>query len=768
MLERLSSGRSKRQPFCPLRFSLLMLVLAVSAWGRSPEAEGRIEVLVVDPTGKAVSNCPVTLSGGAGAAEGVERRSRTNESGRVLFSGLVAGRYRVAVQHRAFEPWTANVDLAAGGEQTVRATLALRARREEVTVVATRTPLEGGRVPAAVGSVSREQVELLQAHSLADLFQYEPGMEMTSTLRRSGETPNIRGMDERRILVLQDGARIAEFPTGHKGYLFLDPELVERVEVLRGPASALYGSGALGGVISLSTRDPVELLGEGRLWDGTIGYGYSTAFHENSLRLSLFGTEPEQKVQWFLGYAGRLSGGTVDLAGEPKTLTAAEEDTQAFNGKIRLNLGAETTFRVSFDKYRSEGLQSANLESLSSDPVDRVTDRDTLGVEFFHHRRSWWADDIEAHFYVSDLDLDEDRVDGSGSRRVEFRTIGGDVRNSVQLGDNHRVTYGLELFGNSETSRTEEANFDDLFPPGRQVQGGIYIQDEFELFNERVLLVPGVRFDWWSSEGGPGDDTSRSRSAVNWRMGGSYDLGAGLFVTANWAQGFRAPQLKELFIRGTHFQYTQPSGVLVHGIFVPNPELLPERGNAGDLGLKWMKGPVRVTLNLWRTAVRDFIDYRVTSEFVPGPAPKLLLLFQPANVERATLRGVESSLSWTPHSRWSLELSHSTMEGENELGESLENVMPDKFALRLVHRVPALGLTLQGAVRAYGRYLDETPGYVLYDLHFEWRPKGWSRASFYWAVENLTNRTYVGPLFAMPGAARDLRFGLRMRLRSSD
>jgi outer membrane receptor protein involved in Fe transport len=130
---------------------------------------------------------------------------------------------------------------------------------ETVTVTATKTEHPAFEVAGSVSMVAAETIEAEQPQSLNDILKALPNIELFSGPRRLGEEANIRGFSDERIVTTLDGAR-QNFSIGHQGRFVLEPDLLKQVEVYRGANSALYGSGALGGVIALTTKDPSDFL----------------------------------------------------------------------------------------------------------------------------------------------------------------------------------------------------------------------------------------------------------------------------------------------------------------------------------------------------------------------------------------------------------------------------------------------------------------------------------------------------------------------------
>ena len=134
---------------------------------------------------------------------------------------------------------------------------------DAISVTATRNPIRSFEYPGMVSVVGRERILTRQASTPDDLLRFIPNVEFTGGPRRTGEVPSIRGFSGADVIVTLDGAR-QNFGSTHDGRFFIDPSLFKRVEVLRGPASSLYGSGGNGGLIGFRTLDAADLLGPGK------------------------------------------------------------------------------------------------------------------------------------------------------------------------------------------------------------------------------------------------------------------------------------------------------------------------------------------------------------------------------------------------------------------------------------------------------------------------------------------------------------------------
>ncbi|MEL7482706.1 MAG: TonB-dependent receptor plug domain-containing protein, partial [Pseudomonadota bacterium] len=148
-----------------------------------------------------------------------------------------------------------------------------------VSVYATRNPIAAFDYPGQVTVVERDIVLDFNPSTLQEVFQAVPGAQFDSGPRRTGDAPTVRGLTGNGVLIFLDGAR-QSFVSGHDGRFFIDPELVQAVEVVRGPTSALYGSGALGGVIATRTITARDVLAEGEQVGFRVTSGYQSVNDE--------------------------------------------------------------------------------------------------------------------------------------------------------------------------------------------------------------------------------------------------------------------------------------------------------------------------------------------------------------------------------------------------------------------------------------------------------------------------------------------------------
>src|SRR2546421_9223133 len=218
------------------------LVLVAGLLGTGDTLSGR----VADPGGNPVAGATVTVVE-------LHRVAVTRADGAYRFADLPPGRYTITVRGLGFAPVAR--DVVVRGATTLSVTLTRTAIWvEPVTVTATRAPLAAGLSPLPTEALSEDRLRREQSVSLAHALASLPGVSALTTGQQIGK-PVIRGLTGPRVLVLEDGSRLEDYSWSDEDGPSVDARLAQRVEVIRGPASVLYGSDALGGVVNVIPED---------------------------------------------------------------------------------------------------------------------------------------------------------------------------------------------------------------------------------------------------------------------------------------------------------------------------------------------------------------------------------------------------------------------------------------------------------------------------------------------------------------------------------
>jgi len=601
---------------------------------------------------------------------------------------------------------------------------------ETVTVYARRiAPV--GRIAAIVSVIPRETIERTLVTDVKELVRYQPGLSVRSDPFRFGaDTFTVRGVGGNRVAVEVDGVPVAGgFAIGSfsdSGRNFVDPAFLQRVEVLRGPASSLYGSDAIGGVVAMTTIEPQSLLGAGRDtglrvssgltgvddgwnaaatsalrhggWSGMLGYVYREG-HEAATAADV---EPNPRDyrsdSWLakLDFAA-MPGGPLSLVLE-SGVVRQQTSIDAFLGLAGTRFVNTTLLEGDdrSDRYRLGASQRLAGGSAFDNATWRLYAQGTeTRQDTYEQRRAVPPRTppvaIERGFRL------EDSTFG-----VEFEAVRGFDAGSTR----HTLVYGLE----AATSRIEERR-DGLqtdlvtgattsvvlgesfplrdFPITDVDRAGAFVQDEIALADSGWALIPALRFDYYRLDSRPDaifrEDNPTSPAvdlddhAFAPKLGVTRSIGAGLTVFAQFAHGFRAPPPEDLNI-GLELP-------LLNVRAIPNPDLKPETSDGYELGLRWNGAAASVATSVYYTDYQDFIESKVSLGRDPATG---VTLFQSQNVASARIYGAELTATgrlgdWMPRLEgWTARLSVAWARGDDlERDEPLNSVDPASAVLGL-------------------------------------------------------------------------------------
>jgi hemoglobin/transferrin/lactoferrin receptor protein len=668
---------------------------------------------------------------------------------------------------------------------------------ETVTVYARRiVPVT--RVAATVTVMSQDDIQRTLTQDVKQLVRYEPGLSVRSDPFRFGlDTFTVRGMTGNRVAVEVDGIPSAGgFAIGSysdSGRSFVDLALVSRVEVLRGPASSLYGSDAIGGVVAMTTLSPDAVLADGDRAGYRAFAGYSG--DDDGWNAAAIGAGSRGSAKFLLGYvhrAGNELDTAADVTPDPRDYTSdsllAKLVLDAVPGGP-LTLTAEggsirqTTDVDAFE--RLQGSRFANTALLSGDDSGsrfRVSADQSL-------RATRWFDAADWRLYWQGTDTtqrtDEQRtavpprtppVDIDRTFRLQDRTWGAEftaLRERARGRWTHDLTYGFELAwtrmeemrNGLQTSLTTGATTKTIlgetfplrdFPISDVTEAGVFVQDEIRFAGSRWSLIPALRVDYYDlnpqsdplyQEDNPSlpvvglGDTSLSP-----KLGATYDVNASLVAFAQYAHGFRAPPPEDVNI-GLELP-------LLNVRAVPNPDLQPEQSDGYELGLRWNSPSLSLTASGYYNHYDDFIESKVN--LGPDPVTKVIL-FQSQNIARARIYGTELAATahlgeWSTQLQgWQARLSAAYARGEDLVRDQpLNSVDPASGVMSLRYDAGSgrWGGEVVATVVADKRQVDRsrvdlyrTASYAALDVlaHVELARGLWIDAGLF----NLTDRAYV-------------------------
>lgn len=698
---------------------------------------------------------------------------------------------------------------------------------ESVTVVAARFEQPVREVAAAVDRIERLELARRQAQDYADALRTEPGVSVGRDAGRFGAgSIRIRGIDGNRVALQVDGVPVPDgFAIGsfsNAGRELVEVEAVDRVEILRGPASAAYGSDALGGVVQLTTRDPADLVGpgEGAAWELAL----SADGRDRALRTSALAAG--QGRRWrLLALASGRDGEERDNEGDVAPNPASTRESTGLVKLVGLLEQGWLTFALDGQRGRAE----TDVRHLVGGPGQFATTEKMLADDRSEHLRASlalelgsavaWRSETTARVYWSGTGVEQEtsqwrRPDPRTphptlrERRFELDTdlAGGSfaVRSRWASGRfDHDLAWGAELERTRLAEQRDGTQIDLVtgaatsvvlgealpvrdFPRSEAVGLGAFVLDSIALGDGRWRLLPALRYDRYRTRAEPDAmfradnpglevvDTDDGRLTP--KLGLVCDLTGSQSVFVQVAEGFRAPPVYDVNVG-----FTIPS---LGYEAIPNPGLRPERSLGVELGWRVETPRVASQVSVYDNRYQDLIESRA----LVGRDPESgTTWFQSVNRDRATIRGAEARLRLAMTGRlagWSLDLGGAWAEGRDvRRDQPLNSIDPPKLTAGAGYAghdgrwSGQLLVTLvdgkQGEVDTSVADLWAPPGYGVLDLFATWdpRPGLTLRAALtnvldrqYWSWSALRGVVATDPLldfYTEPGRA--LLFGATLR-----
>jgi hemoglobin/transferrin/lactoferrin receptor protein len=626
---------------------------------------------------------------------------------------------------------------------------------ETVTIAATRNPTSALDYAGMVDVVTPDDIAAAIPSTVSDLVKDMPNVQFVGGPRRTGESPVIRGLGGEDVLIMIDGVR-QSWTSGHDGRFFLDPALLSSMEVVRGPASALYGSGALGGVMSLRTADASDFLAPGQSFGARASMGYQDV--DGEFLRTLTGYTHVGGFD-FIGSLGGRSSGDIRLGSGAEL--AADDDILTGFAKAGYDFGNGLTAKLTYQGFKDDAVEPANGTGLSiGTPVNK-----TVVSQQFSGQLDWKPASlglVDLHltpYYVRGSVEEVDPVTGERTLR-EIKTTGLSLDNRTAFSFANvsgLFTFGGEWYEDDQTGSDSTSSNGSRagVPDGNDSFWGLFAQIEANIDRPlgapgKLTLVPAIRTDSFSTSSTGNPDTNKT--AVSPKFAATYAPLDWLFLFGNVGQAFRAPGINNLYLSGIHFTVPHPilPGVAVANSFQPNPNLKPETSRYWEAGagvsfadLLSPGDSFTAKASYWEQSVDDYINLSI---FIP-PSFYTPACFAPpftvgCNVGTASAQNVDAQLSGAEleaaydTDRFRLEVDYGTMTGhERGTPYDLNSLMPDIVSFVATLKLPEAEAFLNARVtaatsfeRSYNPVSNDPPGetrdgYTLLDLYATWAPR---------------------------------------------
>jgi vitamin B12 transporter len=451
---------------------------------------------------------------------------------------------------------------------------------DAVQVTANRSAMPADDALASVSIITRSDIEQSQAPDVYALLSQQAGIDIT----RSGGAGSLnsiflRGSNSNHTLILIDGVRVNSATQGSFDVSVLPIAMIDRIEIVRGPRAALWGSDAIGGVIQFFTRKPSDFV---ELRAGSYGHA--------AIDAGLGFGDSERNVGLSAGF-GRASGFS---ATNPNVSFGFNPDKDGFENR-HLQLKGKTQI----GKHTLSGFAAFARADIEFD--EGFTDQDTIqtGLSLSGQLNNSWQHNLSIGYSREELETP------AFSSIFSTRRVGLDWVNNLQLNESNMLNIGLNW--------SQENGFS-----GDSAGGGV----QFDNDRRNLGVFAAWRGDFERNQFDISirhDDNNQFGSNTSGQAAWGFKVNESARMYASWGQGFRAPNFNELYYPG------------FFGLFAGNPNLKPENSNSFELGLNLAINQLHsLEISTYRTRIKNLIAFQTPIDF------------SAVNINRASLKGVEA------------------------------------------------------------------------------------------------------------------------------
>ncbi len=614
----------------------LVILLTASAYARC-----RIEGKVLDVNGKPLTGVNILI-------EGTSFGAATDDSGYYFIPDVPCGKYRVIASVVGYKSVSRRVELFVDGVLTLNMELRSTAiPMGEVIVTATKTERLLSDIPVSANVVTKEEIELANVETAFEAVKHLPGVNAQGGFGWSRGGVKLHGLSPQYALVLLDGQRLHGGPKYSVDLSQYPVEMIERVEVIKGPASALYGSDAMSGVINVITRaTPNKLMGSATAVMGT----YDTRIYKLSQGSKI------GKFGYFLNYTDKESDGL-----EPEWDKFKDRMVRASLG---YNFSSIFKFALKSGYFEREQMidpleqKRYSLNSLWEWKTSK-TSKLKLRASLFHYSRFWYKGGY------TEIDVNYNNYEAELNYHQSVKNL-------------HLLTVGYNYF-------KEEHIFPSRFDTSHATNS-LFAQDEMDF--RPFSLTIGTRIDYHSEWG----------REVNPNVGLVYRLTENLKLKGSVGKAFKSPPISHLYT-DDYFKRNR--------WLRANPDLKPEKSIGYQLGVNYRI--IRVTY--FRNDIKDLIETYDTGEtkmgydFIPYP------IHSYENIAESYGQGVEFAVCGQFKEWLGGRLGYTWLDAKDkETKEELFYNPRHKLNLELEYKLRryGLGINLRGEYigKRYGYYVE--------------------------------------------------------------
>ena len=627
--------------FLPSLIVLLIGTVATEGVAQSPVVEGRI----VDQSGIALPGANVILqSSGRGTV--------CDSEGNFRLLGPLPVTVTLLITHVGYEPVTQAVNLSdLSSTNTLTLKEASETLDDQVVVTATRTARSVDNIPVPVQLVTKEQIERIGSLRLDEVLAEQTGLQMISD---HGAGLQMQGMSSDYILILIDGEPVIGRTAGTVDLSRLTVNNIERIEIIRGPSSSLYGSEAMAGVVNIITK------GNNPGWNGTLGTQHRS-----------FRTWDAQAEAGYRGerlsarlFANRLRSDGYDLTDNSISQTVAPYEALTFGPKLSYRINNQIKLRVSSRFYQES----------SEDQLEITPDEEVVRLNNYHERSDWNVlpileytpndhHKLQVRHYVSEYTTESNLTYAIDNQLYDVSTFNQNFQRSEAqydwyANDRHIITGGAGFL----TEQVEATRYDDV---NRFVSTYAFAQYQWQP-TDRWNMVAGGRYDAHSAYA----------NRLSPKLAVGYTANKWLRVQVSFGGGYKAPDFRQLLLSFTNpvagysvfgsqvvqqeFAELQEQGQIERVLIDPNTvqEIQAESSLAYNLGGVLTPQPdLSIKVNAYRNDISNLIETAPIARKTNGQS-----VFSYFNFDEVVTQGVEAQVDYEPYPGLALSVGYQYLD----------------------------------------------------------------------------------------------------------
>ena len=480
---------------------------------------------------------------------------------------------------------------------------------DEVVVTATKTELTQKENPRSVEVITKEDIQNTGAISVRDALRTATNIDIVSVNHGGGENISIRGGDTDGVLILVNGRRVAGenyfMSQGSNAYALdrLNLSNVDHIEILRGPASAIYGSGAMSGVINIITKKSEKP-------EFSVGVATGTNEMSNYYHYDT-GKNGKVSVNFDVNFSKLRN---IDSKAGKNLLHGPK---QAYNLNLDYEMDENNNLNLMLD-YAKDNLETRMRDfSVSSSAPDDLkypitsftSERKTIALTYDGKNSN--SDYSLSASYIQ-LNRDPYAADTPGTNEKKYKSWNIEARDTIRTSDNNKLIFGGEYRGDKASIYSGDNTVKNTD------QYSLYLYDEYRVDN-KLLLTPAIRYDYHKSFG--------SHTSPN--LGATYFISDKSRFKANYGTSYRAPSVDELYGAFTH------GGIWGGMAIVGNPDLKPEKSKGWEISYEQEFGDTTsAKLTYFDNKKEDAISYKIEMA-----SPSQMGKFY--NIDSTSSKGVE-------------------------------------------------------------------------------------------------------------------------------